>query len=108
MKIGAEQARWRCDPVTLGFELTSELSPSYHIMGQDDAVEALRYGLANRGKGNNVFVRGLSGFGRMALIDETIESVKRDIPPASDRCYAYNFNTPDQPILINLSPGLGN
>lgn len=105
MIINAEQARWRCDPGALGFKLTSELSPSYHIIGQDDAVDALRYGLENRSKGNNVFVRGLSGFGRMALIDQMIEAVVADIPPADDRCYVCNFKSPDQPTLINLVPG---
>jgi hypothetical protein len=105
MKISPEQALWRCDPKTLGFELTSELSPSYHIIGQDDAVEGLRYGLENRSKGNNVFVRGLSGFGRMALINQMIDMVVADIPHADDRCYVCNFKSPDQSILITLAPG---
>lgn len=105
MKISAEQARWRCNPEDLGFKLTSELSPGYHITGQDEAVDALSYGLENRSKGHNVFVRGLSGFGRMALIDQMIEQVGSDIQPAPDRCYVYNFDSPDKPALISLTPG---
>jgi len=104
MKLSAEQARWRCKPELLEFKLTSEIKPGYHIIGQDEAVDALYYGLENRGKGHNVYVRGLSGFGRMALINEMIGSVTSDIPPASDRCFVYNFKSPDKPILINLEP----
>ncbi|XOV89981.1 MAG: Lon protease family protein [Pseudomonadota bacterium] len=105
--ITAAAARWRCDPATLGFATTSELSPEYRILGQEDAVDALRFGLENRIQGNNVFVRGLSGFGRMPLIHQVIEEAAPAPIRAPDRCYVYNFDVPDQPQLLDLPQGRG-
>lgn len=105
--LSAEAARWRCLPESLGFSRTSELSPRDNILGQEDAVTALRYGLENRLKGNNVFVRGLSGFGRTALIHEVIEDLELQPANASDLCYIHNFEAPDQPQLLSLPCGRG-
>ncbi len=105
--VSAEAARWRCDPLALGFSTTEELSPAYKILGQEDAVEALRFGLENRIQGNNVFVRGLSGFGRMPLIHQVIEESVPARIKTFDRCYVYNFEMPDQPVLLDLPQGRG-
>ena len=70
LKLSVSDCRWVCDPATLGFSSTAELHPEHRILGQPDAVDALRFGLDSRTHGNNVFVRGLSGFGRIELIDE--------------------------------------
>ncbi len=107
LRIGADKARWRCDAAVLGFRSTSELNPEYHILGQEDAVEALQFGLENRIQGNNVFVRGLSGFGRMTLIHQVIEESAQRSVVAPDRCYVHNFNSPDQPRLLSLPTGRG-
>ena len=106
-KLSATEARWRCPPEELGFASTSELTPRHEILGQEDAVEALRFGLESRSQGNNVFVRGLSGFGRMSLIHQMIENGLPDGDPAPDRCYVFNFKSPDKPILITLATGTG-
>ena len=105
--LDASRVRWICDAPALGFESTKEISPDYHIHGQDDAVEALRFGLENRIKGNNVFVRGLSGFGRMSLVHEIIEETATGCIEIPDRCYIHNFSTPDQPKLLSLPTGRG-
>ncbi len=106
-RLSAAACRWRCDAGVLGFETTAELKPIYSIMGQDEAVEALRFGLQNRFTGDNIFVRGLSGFGRMALIDQMISEIASGPVNSQDRCYIYNFENPDQPGLLNLPVGRG-
>ena len=62
-RLNHEQVRWRCIADDLSFLWTDELTPKHEILGQEDAVEALRFGLESRSHGNNIFVRGLSGFG---------------------------------------------
>ncbi|MDC1308284.1 hypothetical protein N8Z40_09885, partial [Pseudomonadales bacterium] len=57
LALDIQDCRWRCDPDILGFKTTAELHPEHRILGQADAVDALRYGLDSRVHGNNVFVR---------------------------------------------------
>jgi lon-related putative ATP-dependent protease len=106
-RITAAGARWICPPQALGFTTTAEISPVERIIGQDDAVEALSFGLENRLKGNNIFVRGLSGFGRTALIHQMIEETPLAPVKSPDICYVHNFISPDQPKVISLPQGRG-
>jgi predicted ATP-dependent protease len=107
LKLDAKDCRWICDSTRLGFETTVELHAEHRILGQPDAVEALRFGLDSRVHGNNVFVRGLSGFGRIELIHEMIEETARGAIKVLDHCYVHNFEQPDQPKLLNLPTGMG-
>lgn len=106
-RITATGARWVCPPEALGFTTTAEISPEERILGQDDAVEALSFGLENRLRGNNIFVRGLSGFGRTALIHQMIKETPLAPMKSPDICYVHNFISPDQPKLISLPQGKG-
>ena len=106
-RLTADKVRWQCDPHSLGFKTTAELNHDERIYGQDDAVEALRYGLETRTHGHNIYVRGLSGFGRMSLVRQMIEEIKPYCKPVPDRCYVYNVESPDQPKLITLPTGKG-
>ena len=58
--LPAEVLRWTCDPAKLAFESTQDVEPITGVVGQDDAVEALRFGLETNAPGQNVFVRGLA------------------------------------------------
>lgn len=107
LKLSRDQVRWRCTLERLGFESTRELVPDNRILGQEDAVDALKFGLATRTHGNNVFVRGLSGFGRISLIHQMIEESAPAAPVRPDRCYVHNFEAPDRPRLLSLTPGTG-
>jgi len=102
-----QQVRWRCEPNDLGFDNTTSVESNDQIYGQDDAVEALRYGLETRTHGHNIYVRGLSGFGRMSLVRQMIEEIKPHCKPVPDRCYVFNTLAPDQPKLITLPKGKG-
>ena len=62
--LPADGLRWRCDAAELDFETTNDVKPLVGVVGQDDAVEALRFGLETDAPGQNIFVRGLSGTGR--------------------------------------------
>ncbi len=102
-----ETLRWRCDAARLGFETTDDVDPLIGVVGQDDAVEALRFGLETDAPGQNIFVRGLSGTGRMTLIQKLLEDIRPTCAPTRDRCYVHNFSHPDRPLLITLPAGKG-
>ncbi len=102
-----EAVRWRCDPTGLSFGSTKELEPMVGVVGQDDAIEALRFGLETDAPGQNIFVRGLTGTGRMTLLKRMMEDIRPSCPLALDRCYVHNFAQPDRPRLITLPRGRG-
>jgi len=105
--LDRSELRWLCDPGRFEFATTDELEPSEEIVGQDSAIEALRYGLETDAPGQNVFVRGLTGTGRSTTIRRLLESIRPPCPPAADRCFVYNFSQPDRPRLVTVPRGEG-
>ncbi len=105
--LPAKELRWRCDPERLSFDSTAEIEPVAGIIGQDTAVEALRFGLETNAPGQNIFVRGLSGSGRLTLVRRILHDNRLVHPDTKDCCYVYNFKQPDRPRLITLPRGRG-
>ena len=105
--LAADRLRWRCDPAWLGFATTAELAGTESIVGQDAAVEALRFGLATGAPGHHVFVRGLSGSGRVSLFRTLMQQIRPSCPASRDRCFVRNLASPDRPRLISMPRGTG-
>jgi predicted ATP-dependent protease len=105
--LPASALRWRCDPRSLGFATTDELEPLEGIVGQDNAVEALRFGLEIDAPGQNVYVRGLRGTGRLSLVRRLLEEIGPAARPSPDYCYVHDFESPDRPKLLTLERGRG-
>ncbi len=75
--------RWHCDADALPFDSTREVDPIPGVIGQEIAVEALEFGLETNAPGQNVFVRGLSGTGRMTLVKRLLAKIRRECSPAN-------------------------
>jgi len=103
--IDADLLRWRVDESMLDFKSTAEIDPAVGIVGQPVALEALRFGLECHAPGQNVYVRGLSGTGRMAMIRSVLDELNPQPWHKLDRCYVHNFRQPDQPRLVTLDSG---
>ncbi len=107
LPLVADQLRWHCDPDVFSFQTTHDVPPLEGVVGQDAAVEALRFGLEVDAPGQNIFVRGLTGTGRSTLLKRLLESIRPRSPRAPDRLYTHNFEEPDCPRLITLPRGRG-
>ncbi|MFV8752787.1 AAA family ATPase [Nannocystaceae bacterium ST9] len=105
--LPASELRWRCDPSTLGFQTTAELTPIRDVIGQDEAIDALRFGLEIAAEGQNIYVRGLQGTGRLTTVRTLLEQIRPQTPPAPDHLYVYDFDHPDRPRLLTLARGHG-
>lgn len=103
--IEAHLVRWQCDVSQLDFETTKEVKPISDIIGQKEALEALEYSIQSRAFGQNAFVRGLQGTGRLQMICEFLQTSKPQMPSKHDQCYVANFQQPDRPKLITLPAG---
>lgn len=105
--LPADALRWRCDPMSLGFASTAELAPIREVVGQDEAIDALRFGLEIAAEGQNVYVRGLQGTGRLTTVRTLLEQIRPLTPPAPDHLYVFDFDHPDRPRLLTVPRGRG-
>ncbi len=106
-KLKWQEVRWQCDASELGFKSTKEVKATDVIVGQDDALEALQFAIECQAYGQNVYVRGLSGTGRMSMVSKILRDVKPQIKQKTEHCYVANFTQPDRPKLISLPAGDG-
>ncbi|MEM1453385.1 MAG: AAA family ATPase [Planctomycetota bacterium] len=98
---------WRVDPDWLTFETTSDVEPVLADAGQEAAVEALRFGIECSAPHQNVYVRGLTGTGRMRVVRRLLDELNPRCHAAADHCYVHRFSAPDRPRLITLEAGQG-
>ncbi|HXH21496.1 MAG TPA: ATP-binding protein [Dehalococcoidia bacterium] len=106
-ELSAADLRPACDPSIYTFETTAEVPPYVGLIGQDRAVQALRFGLTIQSKGFNICVAGEPGTGRTtAVLDHVQEYARRGAVP-QDWCYVYNFRDPSRPNALGLPPGRG-
>ena len=106
-EVPPEKLRRFCQPEELGFKSTEELTPLEGILGQERAVQALRFGLEIKEQGFNVYVSGLPGTGRATAVRAFLEELAKNKPVPPDWCYVNNFKDPYCPRVLRLPPGRG-
>lgn len=106
-RLATKDLRWTCEESVFDFETTENTEKESSIVGQEVALEALRYSFVSKAKGQNVYVRGLAGTGRMTAVMQMLENLSRGIAEEdkNDFCYVHNFSQQDKPRLLRLEPG---
>ncbi len=103
-QLSAEQLRWKCDANQCKFKSTEEIDISESVLGQPAARQALEFGIQCLAKGQNVYVRGPRGTGRMTMVRQLLKSLTKSSDKKKDCCFVHNFKRPDRPRLIELPP----
>jgi lon-related putative ATP-dependent protease len=106
-EVSIEKLRWTMDPAGLPFETTSDIEPLEGIVGQDRALQALRFGVGMVDAGYNIFVTGEPRSGRTAAVQDVLQEGAKARKTPDDLCYVNNFKNPEEPILLRLKPGSG-
>ena len=112
-RVPWQETCWICQTEDFNFQCTDELMPLDRFIGQDRALDAIRFGLEVDKPGYNLFVTGLTGTGKTSAIKAHLEGIIEDMErqerskPLSDWCYAYNFDDPDRPFALSLPAGEG-
>jgi lon-related putative ATP-dependent protease len=96
-----------CDPAQFEFETTDELEDLIDVVGQDRAVEAIRFGIGIQRDGYNLFALGPSGTGKRTTIRQFLDQKAADEPVPPDWCCVNNFEQPHKPQALKLPPGQG-
>ena len=102
-----ERLARRCDPASLGFETTAELPDLDRIVGQDRAVEAVRFAIGIRREGYNLFALGPAGIGKHTVLSQFLAAQAPTRPTPSDWVYVHDFDHPERPRALELPPGRG-
>lgn len=105
LELSPDELRWQCDASKLGFKDTGTVDPAGEIVGQKTAQDALAFGILCEAPGQNVYVRGARGTGRLTMVRKLLDDLAPTTDKKRDFCYVHNFKNPDRPRLITLDPG---
>ncbi len=98
-----------CDPSIFQFATTADLpddsAHSAPALGQERAVEAIRFAIGMGHRGFNLFALGEEGTGRRNLILGHLREAAAARPPADDWAYVENFAEPSRPRALRLPSG---
>lgn len=96
-----------CNLEQLTFTSTDELNDIDSVVGQERAMEAIKFGIRLHKNGYNIFAMAPDGTGKLTTVKQLAEHEASRQPVPSDWCYVNNFNLPAKPTAIKLEPGQG-
>ncbi|MDH3662355.1 MAG: AAA family ATPase [Alphaproteobacteria bacterium] len=105
--LPAERLRPACNAEKFTFETTASLDDVDGLIGQERAVEAIRFGTEIQRKGFNLFVLGSPGLGKHTAVSQHLEQKAADEQQPPEWVYVNNFETSHKPVAIALPPGRG-
>jgi lon-related putative ATP-dependent protease len=94
-----------CDPDQFDFQTTAELQPVEAVIGQDRAIEAIRFGVAMRRPGFNVFAFGPPGTGKRTAVRHFLQRQAATMSAPDAWCYVFNFDDARCPTALCLPNG---
>ena len=97
----------RCDIGEFDFKSTADLESLPEVIGQERAVEAVRFGVGIQRDGYNLYALGPRGIGKYSLVRRYVEEKAESKNPPSDWCYINNFKQPHKPNALELPSGMG-
>ncbi|MGA2404792.1 MAG: ATP-binding protein, partial [Syntrophobacteraceae bacterium] len=107
-ELSVEQLRAHIDPDSLPFESTASLKDlEFKIVGQERAIDAIKFGVGIKKKGYNLFIAGPPKSGLTFIARTFSEHQARMEPKPPDWCYVHNFIQKDNPKAISLRAGRG-
>jgi len=95
------------DLSALGFKTTKDLEPVETLIGQDRALEAVRFAARMRSRGYNLFVIGRKGSGKHAAVKSYLDTRAARFPAGGDWVYVNDFKDSHRPRALRLPPGKG-
>lgn len=95
----------RTDLKALKFKTTRDLEDVETLIGQERALEAVRFGARMRARGYNIFVIGSKGSGKHRAVRSYLEERARNLPQPDDWVYVTDFSDPERPKALRLPTG---
>jgi hypothetical protein len=105
--LAPEKLYRHCDTTEFRFKTTAELPDLSQAIGQDRAIEAIRFGVSIQQQGFNLFLLGPTGTGKYELARHFLAGRAAKAPIPDDWCYVHNFEKPEQPRALGIPHGRG-
>ncbi|MDG6778187.1 AAA family ATPase [Thiomicrorhabdus sp. zzn3] len=103
-----------CDLSHLPFAQSDELEELDEHLGQQRAMEALKFGIGIKHEGYNLYVSGSSGLGKRTTVKELLETEAKQKQSGQneeegpfDWCYVNHFEDSHKPVVLKLPKGTG-
>ena len=105
--LAPNQLFTKCDPDDIQLSSTRDAALESASLGQERAIEAIRFGVGIKRHGYNIFAYGAPGTGKHVLVRQQIERAAATMPVPPDWCYVHNFAEPHKPKALSLPAGRG-
>ncbi len=105
--LAPDRLNTRCDPQSLGFADTRAVEGYDGVLGQERALEAIRFAADIAHEGYNLFVMGPPGTGKHSTVERLLGERAAGDPPPRDWVYVNDFDQPSRPNALSLPPGRG-
>jgi len=96
-----------CPPLSIEGTPGADSPDAKTFLGQQRAIDAIRFGLQVDSEGYNVFVLGPPGSHRHGLVEELARERALETDAPDDWCYINNFSDPERPRALRLPAGKG-
>lgn len=107
LALSGQQLYKRCDLTLFDFDNTASLAEKRQSIGQERALDAIKFGIDIQKQGYNLYVLGPSDIGKHTLVREVLQQNAKTSDTLMDYCYVNNFNHPHRPIAMLLPNGSG-
>ena len=107
LKVPYKKLYHACELKNLTFNTTSELEDISKDIGQQRAMDALKFGIGMNHEGYNLFVLGSTGLGKHTTVKKLLEDESRQMDRPPDWCYINNFEQHHEPEVLKLPAGTG-
>ncbi|MDY6952439.1 MAG: ATP-binding protein [Thermodesulfobacteriota bacterium] len=107
-ELSPNDLRLHIDPKSIDIDSTRKVRTSAHrLVGQDRALEAIKFGMGMSDPEYNIYVAGATDTGATYIARSLLEEAAKNEPPPPDWCYVHNFSEPDKPKALSLARGEG-
>ena len=103
--LSAEQLYSMCNLDFLSFKTTDDLQDLSEPLGQEQAIEAIKFCINVDSYGYNLFCIGPEGTGKASLVRQILNKASETRKTPDDWCYVYNFETPYKPAALRMPAG---
>ena len=103
--LSYQQLYSTCDLDFLSFDTTRDLEDLNQPLGQEQAINAINFGISVDSYGYNLFCIGPEGTGKASLVRQILSKAAKKRKTPNDWCYVYNFKTPYKPSAIRMPAG---